>query len=513
MINFDFKNPDYTPHLKQRITRLRKIRSDPYALAAHKEVYKSDPIRFIEDWMTTYDPRVRFSTMPFVLWEKQKELINFIHENEADILVQKTRDWGVSYLFMAYSAWAWIFRPGTKIGIGSRKEMYVDRSGDPDSLFEKLRLLLASVPDEFLPVNYSSTFMKLINDDNRTIITGEAGDNIGRGGRTWLYILDEDAHMEHHDKIDAALSQNTNRRAYISTPLGQNAFWKKRMSGKIPVFICDWHDDPRKDQAWYDNQKILLDPWILAQEVDMDYTASVEGLCIPAKWVQAAVNFKLEPSGAKRAGLDVADDSGATGDANAICFRHGNVIEHIESWKNKTTTETARKAWADCMERGYDMLLYESVGVGAGVRGEMKSISEAIKKSEEKKTESKPALKVFPVNPGLTKLYGFYAPGKLNSDMFANLRAQLWWGGLRKRFEKTYQRANAIHDWPDDDCISIPNDHELIMELSQPKVFQNNAGKVQIESKKDMASRSIRSGNKADSLIISEYSPVVIYAV
>ena len=95
---------------------------------------------------------------------------------------------------------------------------------------------------------------------------------------------------------------------------------------------------------------------------------------------------------------------------------------------------------------------------------------------------SKSTLKVYPINPGSTKLWGYYAPGKLNSDMFLNLRAQLWWK-IRKRFEKTYQKVNKKHDHPDDECISIPNDHELILELSQPKVFQNEAGKLQIESK------------------------------
>ncbi len=39
------------------------------------------------------------------------------------------------------------------------------------------------------------------------------------------------------------------------------------MSGKVPVFVFDWRDDPRKDQAWYDKQRINLDPVVLAQEV------------------------------------------------------------------------------------------------------------------------------------------------------------------------------------------------------------------------------------------------------
>jgi hypothetical protein len=34
-------------------------------------------------------------------------------------------------------------------------------------------------------------YMRIINPDNGATITGEAGDNIGRGGRTTMYFLDE----------------------------------------------------------------------------------------------------------------------------------------------------------------------------------------------------------------------------------------------------------------------------------------------------------------------------------
>ncbi len=59
---------------------------------------------------------------------------------------------------------------------------------------------------------------------------------------------------------------------------------KKRHSGKYPVFRIHWKDDGRKNQAWYEKQKATLDPVILAQEIDIDYNASIEGICIPNAW-------------------------------------------------------------------------------------------------------------------------------------------------------------------------------------------------------------------------------------
>jgi hypothetical protein len=50
--------------------------------------------------------------------------------------------------------------------------------------------------------------------------TGEAGDNIGRGGRTLGYFKDESAHYEHRDLIEAALGDNTNVQIDISSVNG-----------------------------------------------------------------------------------------------------------------------------------------------------------------------------------------------------------------------------------------------------------------------------------------------------
>jgi hypothetical protein len=53
---------------------------------------------------------------------------------------------------------------------------------------------------------------------------------------------------------------------------------------------------------------------VIAQEVDIDYTASVAGVIIPGKWLQACVDAHLklgvEPTGRRRAAFDVADEGG-----------------------------------------------------------------------------------------------------------------------------------------------------------------------------------------------------------
>ena len=274
---FDFKNPDYNRIYELRAERLQRIREQPELLPGLKEHYKNNPVDFINDWGMTFDPRnaeIGLPTViPFLLFPKQAEFINWIvarWRNREDGLGEKSRDMGVSWLCVAIAAWMFLFHEGTVVGFGSRKEEYVDKIGDPKSLFWKLRKFIELLPKEFRPAQYEAPHMRIVNHDNGSSIVGEAGDNIGRGNRTSIYFKDESAFYEHAEAIDAALSQTSNCKIDISTPNGNgNPFYRKRHAGRIPVFSFHWKDDPRKDEAWYNKQRATLDPVIVAQEIDI----------------------------------------------------------------------------------------------------------------------------------------------------------------------------------------------------------------------------------------------------
>ena len=84
---------------------------------------------------------------------------------------------------------------GVAVGWGSRKKELVDKIGDPSSIFEKIRIILRSLPVEFLPAGFdfdeNVKLMSIVNPETGATITGECGDNIGRGGRTLAYFEDE----------------------------------------------------------------------------------------------------------------------------------------------------------------------------------------------------------------------------------------------------------------------------------------------------------------------------------
>ena len=144
---------------------------------------------------------------------------------------------GMSWLTVAIAATVCLFNDGVSIGFGSRKQEYVDQIGDPKCLLYKVRKFVANLPVEFRgtwDAKKHSAHMRVSFPDTGSIISGEAGDGIGRGDRASFYVVDEAAYLPRPELVDASLSETTNCRIDISTPNGMaNPFARKRFSGKI----------------------------------------------------------------------------------------------------------------------------------------------------------------------------------------------------------------------------------------------------------------------------------------
>ncbi len=512
---FDWKDPDYRSVLIHRVESLARIRANPDCLPALKAYYRNNPAQFIIDWGMTYDPRNSArglpNTLPFLLFPKQEELAGWIMERwkaGEPGLIEKSRDMGISWLVISLACTLCLFNREFSIGCGSRKEMYVDELGNPDSLMEKARIFLESVPVEFRggwDRKQDSAYMRLTFPETGSIFTGEAGDNIGRGGRQSIYLVDESAHLARPKLVDASLSQTTNCRIDLSSVNGMaNSFAEKRFSGSIPVFTFHWRDDPRKDEAWYEKQKNDLDPIIVAQEIDINYSSSVAGVLIPSAWVQAAINahikLGIKPTGERIGALDVADEGK---DLNAFCQSIGVLVESVTSWSGKGDDifGTVDKTFDLCDEAKIKRFLYDADGLGAGVRGDARVINE--RRATKKQVQIE--IDAFRGSAGVIDPEKEMVEGRKNEDYFANLKAQAWWA-LRIRFQNTHRWVVDGKPCNPDDIISISSDmpelSKLTTELSQPTYSKNTIGKLLVNKAPD----GTKSPNLADSVMIT-YSP------
>ena len=528
MTAFDWRNPDYGPILQARAARLRLIRSEPEIRDRLFIHYRDNPADFINDWGMTVDPRNAELDLPvkipFVLFPKQREFCDWVmgqwRERKPGI-AEKSRDFGLSWLAVSLAATLCLFRDDISVGFGSRKEEYVDKIGHPKSLFWKARQFVKNVPPDFTGgwnERQCSAHLRLSFPRTGSTITGEAGDNIGRGDRQAIYFVDEAAYVERPQLIEASLSATTNCRIDISSANGlANPFAEKRHSGKISVFTCHWRDDPRKDDAWYAKQCEELDPVTVAQEIDINYAASTTGVLIPSAWIQAAVDAHIKlgvkPTGRPRGAMDVADEGR---DKNAFGRARGIVVDRITEWSGKGSDIFAStdRAFDLADEWDIDAFLYDADGLGADVRGNARVINER-RESQQRRTVD---VNAFRGSASVHAPLSEDVPGRKNEDFFQNRKAQEWWS-LRRRFYKTWRAVEHGDDFDPDDIISLdstglnePNEGapfgllgKLIMELSQPTYVKNQLGKIVVDKApagQAAAQQAVKSPNLADTVMI-----------
>ena len=518
--------PNYVETLAWRRVQLARFEEKPELVNAAKAYYRDGRcIEFITHWCDTYDPRraksltgeagARMTHMPFIPFKRQVELIEFIFaclDGESGGLVEKSRDMGATWICCAISVYLWLFWPGAAIGWGSRKQELVDELGNPNSIFEKIRIILRRLPPAFLPEGFGEAHMrtmKIINPATGAVISGEIGDNIGRGGRTLVTFKDESSHYERPEKIEAALADNTRVPIDISSVNGPgNVFHRKRDAGVVwepgrtvvqdatNVFIMDWSDHPEKSQDWFDKRlrKATSEGMkhVFAQEVMRDYLSAVEGVIIDPEHVAAAIDAHLKiegmTDGGRVAALDVADGGL---DRNAFGSRKGVVLDTMSEWSERDTGATARRAVGLCADLGGPMeFYYDCIGVGSGIK------AEANRLKGDPQAKFPPGLVILPWDAGAKALHpdkpviegSKRGESPINKDFYENLKAQGWWE-LARKFERTWRAVTQGEKFDPDQLISLssnlPMIRQLQKELSQPTMTKSSRLRLMVNKTPD----------------------------
>jgi len=454
-------------------------------------------------WLTKYNHLVKGgfpAKLPFVLFKKQEEYLNWrekLYQKSKSGVVFKCREVGASWLNATNQGWHWLFEPGFQGRAGSLRTDEVDDKDNPDSIFEKLRMIIYGNPVWLRPKifqkrnNACDNILKISNPENGAVIAGDGGDNMGRGGRAGMYDCDEWASVDHAKMIDANLSNNCRTIFYTSTPKGPDNDFAAKLQSGLPIFDFNWWDDPRKTQDWYNNFKDTHDEAIVAQEVDKRLDAFNTGVAIRIDWINAAValyqkisqgTIKYE-SEDKVCGLDVA-----AGGRNRSVYtaRQGIVIRDVIEWNIDNTTRLVEKAGAQAEIFGAQILNFDPIAVGIGARSTFQLRDYnfiAIPVDSRSPASSRPI-------PGDTK------PAY---DRCFNRRAEIVCR-VRKRFEKTYEHIVHGIEHPIEDLIAIPNHPKLRAQLAIPELL-HEGGRFKLESKERMVSRGVESPDFFDSLM------------
>jgi len=334
-------------NLRWRRRVFRRVLEDPPFADTIRSACARDPIFYINGFLWTFDSRLVKSgqspRVPFILYPFQQSGILEIFDaiGQEDLLIEKSRDMGASWLNVVAFEYLWHFKDLMSFLMVSRDAMYVDASDNPKSLFWKVDFIHENLPLWLMPVGFTKKIHRLKfhikNPENGSVIDGEATtDQVARGDRRTAILLDEFAAVAQGHKVLAATRDATNSRLFNSTPQGiNNAYYTVRQTG-IRRLRFFWTDHPKKAKGLYriteDGKLDILDkegypegyepvyeplpnrnwdfrsPWLddqdkraatyqeIAQEVMIDYLGSGHQFFLSEAINEAKVKYARPPS-------------------------------------------------------------------------------------------------------------------------------------------------------------------------------------------------------------------------
>ena len=163
-------------------------------------------------------------------------------------------------------------------------------------------------------------------------------------------------------------------------------------------------------------------------------------------------------------GLDVARFGT---DSTALCKRQGPIVTEIRSWRGLDLMQTVGRVVAEYEglpdSRRPREILVDSIGVGSGVVDRLQELE----------------LPVRGVNVAEAPSMG---------ETYLNLRSELWF---------------KTKGWLEDRSCKLPNNDQLIAELTSIRYSFTSSGKMKAESKDEMRKRGLQSPDLADALCLT----------
>ena len=230
---------------------------------------------------------------PFITWEIQDTLLHefeYSLKHGLDILIDKCRDMGASWLCIAFLHWLWLFRPDSQLLEMSRTQDYVDQTGNMKALFQKHDYINGWLPEWMLPPDVLfgqkyRTKMHMKNILNGSCIDGESTtEHAASGDRRLVALLDEFAKVEHGQLMRSATRDAALIRIINSTPAGAGTEYSRwKNSGQIKVFVLPFYEHPEKGKdryvtkteqgdyeirsPWFDVESEVRSPQEIAREI------------------------------------------------------------------------------------------------------------------------------------------------------------------------------------------------------------------------------------------------------
>ena len=296
-----YDSKEYMRKLRARADVLSRCEDPLERERVIAEFWSGDPVRFIEDVLIIKIPEFQNALKPFFLFPYQVKILWRLVEAErsgedVELLIDKLRGMGMTWLIAAYMYWRWLFTPNWSGFVLSRTETEVDNGTDnpDDCIFGKIRFFIKHTPSWLIPDGFSSkgkrgtstdSILRLSNPTMSSSITGSSTNaNAGRSRRYSFVFVDECFFIEHFREVWRALQSVARVKVFVSSvKQGKVAEqFRDMVAAQGNYLSLSWEDHPWKDQQWFDEKKKLaeFDDEVM-KEISVDYSVSVRDQYYP----------------------------------------------------------------------------------------------------------------------------------------------------------------------------------------------------------------------------------------
>ena len=258
-----------------------------------------EPLYFIRNYCYMRHPTKGKLLFDDVMYDKQVQLIQAIHENRFSI-VSKCRQCGASTMLGSYALWLALFNENTDICIISRKdsEAKIFKKRQIDFPYENLPEFLKSQKKKGVKLTESVHTREFFTGST---IRCEAGPNAGRGGTFQFIIIDEAGFVQQVEETWSAIyptiSVGRGKAIVNSTSSAIGTWyanqWHAALAGDNdfqPISI-DWNEVPHfaAQPGWLEEQEKNLTPHSkFRREILRDFI--VEGdTFVPGNFIKSMV--------------------------------------------------------------------------------------------------------------------------------------------------------------------------------------------------------------------------------
>lgn len=236
-------------------------------------------------------------------------------------------------------------------------------------------------------------------------------------------------------------------------------WWTRRWSCIDSPLVSDEFVDEMKLRYGEDSNAFRI-------RVLGEFPMADDDTIIPFHLAEAAMRRDIEPDTTQRP-IWAVDPARFGSDRTAFCRRVGGVITDITSWQGLDTMQTVGRVKAEYDAQPFNvrpsLILVDSIGIGAGVVDRLRELG----------------LPARGVNVSEAPSMG---------GMYTNLRTELWF------------KTKA---WLEDRSCRIPNNEDLLGELTAIRYTFASNGKMAAESKDQMRKRGLRSPDLADAVCLT----------